>query len=86
MSNQRIDKLKPTLDAKKPALNSSACAQDIRLAREESKISQKALAIEMGITQGYLCDLELARRAWSLELFIDAKESMQRLVELDGQS
>lgn len=42
-------------------------------------ISQKTLAMEMGITPSYLCDLEQSRRDWDMSLFNKAKEAMGRL-------
>jgi len=71
-------KLKPIL-AVDSFLETHQTANQIVEARKQLGISQKALAIEMGIGRPYLCDLEYGRRRWTMERFKKAKASLQRL-------
>lgn len=71
--------LEPVLSTDEVVLDSPATASRIIAAREASKVSQKALAIEMGISQPYLSDLEHGNRKWSMELFLKAKDALVRL-------
>lgn len=62
-------------------LDSEATAKAVSEAREALGISQKALAIEMGIGQPYLSDLEQGNRKWSFATFEKSKAAMERLSE-----
>ncbi len=60
-------------------LDTPAAASLIAKTRKSLNISQKALAIEMGISQPFLADLEAAHRRWSLKRFECAREALERL-------
>lgn len=79
--NAIIEKLKPILDTSDALLDTPKTAAQILKARIDLKISQKALAIEMEISQAYLCDLETGKRRWSLALFNFAKAGMERMIK-----
>jgi len=78
--NDALKKLRPILNSDDVLLDTPATSKAIASIRESFNISQKALAIEMGISQAYLCDLEHAKRRWSLKLFDLAKSSMEKLI------
>lgn len=79
MPNAIIEKLKPILQSDDALLDTPKTALAIVHARQSLNISQKALAIEMECSQGYLCDLEKGTRRWSLDLFNKAKSALGRL-------
>lgn len=71
--------LEPVMKLVGMVIDSPASAAKLLAARKSAGISQKALAIEMGITQPYLSDLEQGNRKWSVQLFFKAKEALGRL-------
>ena len=77
--NAALDKLKPILKADDAILDTPATAAAIVKARETLGISQKALALELSVSQSYLCDLEKGSRRWSLALFNSAKAALEKL-------
>ena len=79
VSNAALDKLKPVLKTDDALLDTPATATAIVKAREALGISQKALALELAVSQSYLCDLEKGSRRWSLALFNSAKSALERL-------
>lgn len=81
MANAILAKLKPVIDQTDAVLDTPACAKIIADTRETLGISQKALAIEMEIAQSYLCDLEGARRRWSLALWQKALAALESLTK-----
>jgi predicted transcriptional regulator len=81
MPNGVLANLKPIPKQGDMLLDDEATAKAIVNAREALNIQQKALAIEMGISTPFLCDLEKAHRRWSLALFEKAKAAMERLVK-----
>ena len=80
MPNKLLADLQP-IPSKQIALDSEKTAPEIVRVRQALDISQKSLAMEMGITPSYLCDLETNRRDWNMELFTAAKEAMGRLLK-----
>jgi predicted transcriptional regulator len=48
-------------------------------ARQDLGIQQKALALEMGISDAYMHELESGSRKWKLKLFNRAKAALERL-------
>lgn len=54
-----------------------AIGASVRSARLIRRLSQKRLAIEVGITQPYLCDLECGRRKWNDTLFFKVVEALE---------
>ncbi len=77
MTPDVLKNLKPILS--KEALDTPETAATIKKIRLELKISQKALAIEMGISQPYLADLEMAHRHWNMKWFELAKAALEKL-------
>ncbi len=76
-----IGQMKPIPAGDDSLLDSQATAALVVKTREMIGASQKMLALEMGVTPSYLCDLEKAHRRWSLKLFNSAKEALQRLAK-----
>ncbi len=79
MPNSIVEGLQPVLAAGKVFLDTPKTAELVVNARKSLNVSQKAMAIEMEISQGYLCDLEKGTRNWSIELFNRAKEALGRM-------
>lgn len=79
MANKILAELKP-IPAKDIALDGEKTAAAIVSARHALNIEQKILAMQMGITQSYLCDLEKNRRVWTISLFNRAKVAMEELL------
>ena len=79
VSSPSLKSLTPVLNQDNAILDDAATSSAIVKVREELDVSQKALSIEMGITQSYLCDLEMGRRHWRLKLFNKAKAALERL-------
>lgn len=79
MRNRIIEQLAPILESGDALLDTEKTAVAITETRQVLDISQKALSIEMKISQSYLCDLEQGKRRWSLEMFNAAKSAMERL-------
>lgn len=79
MRNKIIEQLTPILESGDALLDTDKTAIAITETRQVLNISQKALAIEMKISQSYLCDLEQGKRRWSLDIFNSAKSAMERL-------
>ena len=80
MANQLLSKLVPVL-AENAALDSKATGSAVANVRRQLSIQQKTLAIEMGISQSFLCDLEQGKRDWWMDTFNKAKAAMERLVK-----
>lgn len=80
MAKTPIENMKPILDASDQLLDTAETAKMVVFVRVQMGVSQKALAIEMGINQSYLCDLEKGKRRWSLALFNSAKDALQRIL------
>lgn len=78
MPNKALADLQP-IPSTVIALDTPKTAAEIVRVRKILNISQKTLALEMRITPSYLCDLELSRRDWNMELFKMAKDAMGRL-------
>ncbi len=77
--NDLVSKLKPIPAMGDLLLNTEATADQITGTRKALGISQKALAIEMRISQTYLMDMEKGKRRWSLKYFESAKAALGRL-------
>ncbi len=76
--NQLLSKLEPVL-AENAALDGKATGAAISEVRRKLNIAQKTLAIEMGISQSFLCDLEQGKRDWWMDTFDKAKAALERL-------
>lgn len=79
MPNAAVKKLQPVLKADDAVLDVRATALLIRKCRESIAVSQKAVALEVGISQSYLSDLESGNRHWSLAMFNKVKNAMEKL-------
>jgi predicted transcriptional regulator len=79
MAKTPIDNMQPVESSTDTLLDTKETAKVVVTTRTVLNISQKALAIEMGIKQSYLCDLEKGNRRWSMALFNNAKESLSRI-------
>lgn len=78
MPNQLLNKLTPVL-RENAALDSTATGASVASVRRQLNIAQKTLAIEMGISQSFLCDLEQGKRDWWMDTFTKAKSALERL-------
>lgn len=67
--------------AENAALDSKATGSAVANVRKQLNIPQKTLAIEMGISQSFLCDLEAGKRDWWMDTFVKAKSAMERLLK-----
>ena len=79
MAGNLLATLQPVPKAGDMLLDSPATGKAVQTVRDALKVSQKALAIEMKISQAYLCDLEHGRRDWTLARFQEAKAALERL-------
>jgi predicted transcriptional regulator len=68
----------PTIPTRK--IDSTRAGAMIRAARTKAEISLRRLAVAMGKSAPYLCDLELGRRNWTPELFSCAESKLQELI------
>lgn len=80
-ANDILANLKPVPAPDDMLLDNAAVAAAILKARLDLGLLQKTVALEMGISQPYLKDLEHGHRRWSLKLFNDAKAAMERLTQ-----
>jgi len=67
-----------------PFLDTRQTARQIISVRMGMGISQKALAMEMGISPPYLNDLERGYRRWTIKKFKNAKSALKRLSRIPG--
>lgn len=81
MPNDLVRKLKPIPDGSDMLLDNEKTAAQFLEIRKTLNIEQKTLALEMGVSQGYLCDLEQGKRRWSLLIFNSAKAALERLTK-----
>jgi predicted transcriptional regulator len=79
MSVSLVLKLKPVFEKDNAPLDTERTAAMILKARQDLGIQQKALALEMGISDAYMHELESGSRKWKLKLFNRAKAALERL-------
>lgn len=62
-----IAKLKSQIEAKRKelALLNLEIGADLKAQRKARGVTQKFVALEMGVSNGQLCDLENGRRPWT---------------------
>jgi len=71
----------PTLPPRKVLdVDNTKAGSMIREARTAAEISLRRLAVAMGKSPPYLCDLELGRRNWTPELFSCAQAKIQEII------
>ena len=68
----------PTIPTRE--VDNTKAGQMIRAARTKAEVSLRRLALAMGKSAPYLCDLELGRRNWTPELFSCAEAKLQELI------
>jgi len=76
-----VKQLKPVFVPANPEnalLDTTATSRMILNARLDLHVQQKTLALEMGISDSYLRDLESGKRPWKLKLFNRAKAALER--------
>lgn len=71
--------LKPVIQKGDVLLDTEATAKNILHARLALEIQQKVLALEMGVSQSYLHDLENGKRRITMKLFTLAKAGLEKL-------
>ncbi len=52
--------------------------EDLRLARKRARIGLREMAGEIGVSSGYLHDLEHGRRNWTLKVLTDYNAALDR--------
>jgi len=58
-----------------------AIGKMLRRERQKTKIRPVDLARKLGITRGYLCDLEMGRKAWSEEKIARYRQALKGISE-----
>ena len=81
VANPVIAKLQPVMVTQE-ICDRVKCGQIIGDACRALRISQKALALELGMKAPYINDLLQGRRNWTVERFDQAKAAMERLLDL----
>jgi hypothetical protein len=64
-----------------------AFGQRMQAYRESARVTLRVLATELGLSVGYLCDLEHGRKRWGSELtlkYINALGNLRRNLESDS--
>jgi len=83
VQDELLNNLSPVMD-ENPFLDTQQTTRQIVSVRMAMGISQKALAMEMGISPPYLNDLEKGYRRWTLAKFKNAKSALKRLSRIPG--
>lgn len=79
MPNVLVRQLKPVLKEDDAILDDGATAAAIRRTRLALGLQQKSVALEVGITQSYLADMESGKRHIKLAMFNRIKTALDRL-------
>lgn len=62
-----------------PTLNQREVSRELRSLRLKANLLAKQVGGEMGLTCGYLCDLEHGRRSWTSELVNRYRSALESL-------